>query len=201
MSFGFRALNDFGEVVVDETSPVYAISSVGTLSGATTSFNSPTFGPLFSYTIPPNDELIFFRLPSVGNMVYRAPSNLAGQNGWLSNLQNLQFFRARRVSAFSGTPSGFGMVIRDASGNITYRADQDTAAINEGIELPFTTQTFSSSFEWYCIPNAYGGLFEIRNGVLFFGGTGVYRITANTIRSVDDDFPNFPPFLVLTANG
>ena len=200
MSFGFQALNNFGEVVVDGTSPVFAISSVGTLSGQTTTFNSPTFGPLFSYTIPPNDELIFFRLPSQGNMVYRAPSNLAGQNGWLSNLQSLQFFRCRRVSAFSGSPSGYGMLIKDSSGNITYRADQDTAAINEGIELPFTSARFTSSFEWYCIPNAYGGLFDIRDDLFLFGGTGVYRITSTTIRSVDTDFPDFPPFLVLTAN-
>lgn len=198
MSYGFEFRNDFGEVVVDDKSPVFSITSTGTLVG-TFLATSGTFGDLYSFTILQNDELVFFRLPSSGDLIYRAPQNLVGPNGWVSTRQNLQFFRCKRVNA-TPAPFGFGMTVFDGSGGITFNAQQDTAAINEGIPLPFTTETFPSSSEWYAIPNAYQGIFSISGSTFNFRGTGVFRNTSTTIRSVDTDHPSFPPFLALTAN-
>jgi hypothetical protein len=199
MSYGFEAYNSAGEKVIDAEIPVFSVTTSGTLSGVFYT-NSATYGNLYRFTISPNDELIFFHLPNTGDLIYRAPQNLIGANGWLSTQQNLGFFRAKRVSAEAYSPSGYGMVVFDSSGVPTFRADQTTASIEAGILLDFTTTTHASSDTWYCIPNAYQGIFSVSGSTIRYRGTGVYRINGSTIRSVDTDHPDYPPFLVLTAN-
>lgn len=199
MNYGFAVYNDLGELVLSDQNPAFSISELNTYTG-TFFTNSPTFGPLYRFTFAPTDELLFFRLPSAGDLIYRSPTNLTGQNGWLSTEQNLQVFKCKRASAFLDSPSGYGMVVRDSGSNITFRADKNLAAINEGIELSFNTVSKPSTYQWYCITNPYAGIFSVSGSTLRYRGTGVYRDTSSTIRSVDTDHPDFPPFLVLTAN-
>jgi hypothetical protein len=202
MSFGFKAFNDVGEVVVDDVSPVFAITKVESITG-TLEFTGTPDGNLYKHTILPNDELFFFRLPNVGSIMGAAPQNFFGQNGWFSNFPTVETFRCRRVNAFTDTPSGYGMVIKDQSGNITFRADKNTVVIEEGLQLKFGKFPQASSRQWFCIPNAYAGIFSVSGSTFFFDGTQIKRMTSTTISQdgySDNKHEDFPPFLVLTAN-
>jgi hypothetical protein len=198
VSYGFEIKNAAGAVIANAERPVFALSSTQTLSGATSSLSG-----VFRYTIPPNDELIFFRIPAAGSFFGRGALNITGVHGWWSNMSSVQIRRARRVTDLGAAPTtGYGLVAKNEAGQVTFRADATTFVISDVITLPFdTSQHFACDKEWFCIPNAWSGIVSVSGSTISYRGTGVWRQSSTTIRSAENapSGVSLPPFIVLAA--
>lgn len=202
MSYGFEIKNSNGAVLADAERPVFALSSTQTLGGIFL-LNSSTFGAIYRFTIPPNDELIFFRIPTENKFFGRGPLNLTGVHGWWGNSPSVEIRRAKKVTDLGvSAPSGYGIIAKDSAGQITFRADASTYVISDALSVPFdTSTTIACDKEWFCIPNAWSGIVEVEGSTLYYRGTGVLRASLTQIRSVEGPSPSVtpPPFICLAA--
>lgn len=143
MSYGFQVLNSAGEVVIDDTSPVYHLGATATLSPTGTAGSYNTFD-ISSYVGGTN--LVFFNLP-VGALVSRLGSTL------FSGLSSLSIRQAVLASSLTPLTSGFGMQVFDASGNLTFQAADDLIPITAGYSLPTSSAGVGTQGEaWFSIP-------------------------------------------------
>ena len=199
MSYGFIVYNSSGEIVIDDKYPVFVVTQRQTLTG-TFYVNNSTYGTFYKYTQAPTNELLFWRLPSSNKVIYRGALNQAGVHGWFANQATIEVIRAKPASTLSAG-TGYGINIFNSSGQVTYRADQQTFIVRDAFTLTFDQADYSCSDEWFCIPNAHNGIYNVVGGTIYYRGTGVLRSSATTIRSFDGPAASVTPpsFIVLAA--
>lgn len=201
MTYGFKVYNSNSEVVLDETSPVYVVEKRETLAGASTGLTDGNGDPIYKWTLPTTNELMFFKLPAVVDAFFgRGARNLIGIHGWWSTLSSVDIIRLREVSS-KADGTGYGVNVFDSSGDLTYTANEETFVIGDILSLSFDQTAQPNTDEWFCIPNSWEGVVEVDGGTLHYRGTGVKWATTTTIKSMESGGPTIEPepFLVMTG--
>lgn len=189
MSYGFLAENDNGEVVIDDTLPIYALVNETSVSGTTSTDHS-----YYEYDPCAGSTPLFYELP-VGSFL------LVGEGGKIvSDQSSLNVREAQDISTQTSL-GGYGMEVYDASGNLVFSSGYDMVPIDDKYvgsqDFDAGTQTnITASGDWVHISSAK--LFEVvefRSGVpnvfrllaagLFRNSTTEYETTTGTIKSFD----------------
>jgi len=117
MTYGFKAENSSGEIVIDGEYPVEVLSVEQTITG--TLYSSG----VYEFPFPSSASIRFWKM-GVGDAITQYPSGFLG---------NKSSFVVRDSIPVSSSPiaTGYGMVIYDGSGNRVFQADQETASIGD----------------------------------------------------------------------
>jgi len=146
MAYGFSAENDNGEIVIDDSLPIYSLVDETTVSGTTSPDHS-----WYEYDACVGATPLFYKMPNPSVL-------LPGENGKiLSGESSLQ---VREAQDISGRPSlgGYGMEIFDASGNMVFSSSYDMVPIDDQYvaEVDYDNSTsvdITASGDWVHLPS------------------------------------------------
>ncbi len=117
MTYGFKATNSSGELVIDGEYPVEVLNVEKTITGTLYSDG------VYEFSFPTTNTIRFWKM-SVGDAVTQYPS------GFLCNKSSFTVKESIPVSQ-SQAPSGYGMVVYDANGNRVFQADREIVSIGD----------------------------------------------------------------------
>jgi hypothetical protein len=174
MSYGFLAENDNGEIVIDDSLPIYSLVNETTVSGTTSPDHS-----WYEYDACVGATPLFYKMPNPSIL-------LTGENGKiLSGESSLQVREAQNIS---GRPSlgGYGMEIFDASGNMVFSSSYDMVPIDDQYvaEIDFDNSTsvdITASGDWVHLPSTAFRAKYVASGStdVALYGAGLRRSSAN----------------------
>lgn len=182
MSYGFEARNGANELVIDNSYPVYELSSSTTITG--TLINNR-----ISFPLPPSGVLRFWQL-NVGDGISLATDEYIGTK-YTYNIRNVV-----RASSLP-TPGGYGMVIYDGAGQKVYASNGELLTIGDkySVELlsDASTPNINVSDSWVAIETF---VLNIVPNNAFFGVTlssGVKKVNSTQMEFYGVGFENAPP--------
>ena len=188
MTYGFEARNSSGELVIDGEYPVEVLNVEKTITGTLYSTG------IYEFSFPPTNTIRFWKM-SVGDVVTQYPS------GFLCNKSSFTVRESIPVSQ-SPAPSGYGMVVYDASGNRVFQADQETASIGDR----FTVQAnigsspqidANTSDEWIHLTDWNISVITVSTSFAIVLSGGVKRDTSSKYVHAGEEYatgPNGPNF-------
>lgn len=146
MAYGFSAKNDNGEIVIDDSLPIYSLVNETTVSGTTSLDHS-----WYEYDSCVGATPLFYKMPNPSVL-------LPGENGKiLSGQSSLQ---VREAQDISGRPSlgGYGMEVFNASGDMVFSSSYDMVPIDDRYvaEVDYDNNTsvdITSSGDWVHLPS------------------------------------------------
>lgn len=182
MSYGFEVTNAAGEVLVNSDDPAFQIVADETLTGT-------AFGSFYQYDYVDSTALVFANL-GVGDWIVKYLNYI------YSNLASLPVRKVKPSNLLTDPTSGYGMVIYDATGDITYCASNDLMDINNMFILPANASTVSCSDTWFAVASNRPDLNDpFMNGTPgYLLATGVKRESATTIVKHVEQVGSGPPY-------
>lgn len=202
MTYGLQIKNSNNEIVIDDEHPVFVFERQFSVSSSVFGTWNGTTNRKLNAAFPPNDKLYFFQLPVGGRLseIDRALNN--GTPYELeTNLTSVTFIECS-ITSVSASTGGYGMAVFNQSGNPVFVTNELMLPVRDVLTLNFTPTVFATAREWFCIPQSFSALFQNSTIGFFYAGTGVERVTSNTIRcplrSGDQESPAQTTFDVFT---
>lgn len=189
MAYGFSAENDNGEIVIDDSLPIYSLVNETTVSGTT----SPDHD-FYEYDACVGATPLFYKMPNPSVL-------LPSENGKiLSRESSLQ---VREAQDISGRPSlgGYGMEIFDASGNMVFSSSYDMVPIDDQYvaEVDYDNSTsvdITASGDWVYLPST-----TLRAKYIASGSTDVGLYAFGLRRSSSNLYEVSNPLIRIIATG
>lgn len=194
MAYGFIALNDDDEVVINDTNPTYSKVRTGTLSG-TTNWENLNAISTYGFQLTGNaalsaDELIIFSL-NVNSWICGIPTS---GYPFISNQSSLGYtvFKPRdRIAA----PSGYGMAVFNSSGDCMWDSTSIVSrVVNAGVvagssfsSSGYTSSTFTGGNGFYSLGGSLYVEFtssldaRMKGQVVQRTGATSFRVTQKTV--------------------
>lgn len=191
MTYGFEARNSSGEVVIDQSFPVYELSEEKTV----VAYESDSSGVIWRFSLPPAGTLRFWKM-EVGDGVSLAPTYFANTK---------QTFLVRDVvrASILTAPTGYGMAVYNPSGQLTYSSNGELMTIGDKyfVTPAFggTAQSVSTTDQWIAIETLVANL--IPEFFQFFGAaftSGCRRVTASSYEYFGGPYTLSPPVSIVT---
>lgn len=188
MSYGFEAINAAGEVVIDNSFPVYELGSPSTVTS-----NLPdSQGLNWSFPLQPAGVLRFWQL-NVGDAISIATNQFIG---------NKQTFTIRDVVRASSlpTPTGYGMAIYGSNGQRVYATNGELLTIGDKYTVELqpgnVRPPVNVSDSWVAIETLVLNLIPITGLTGAILSSGTKRISSAQMEFYGVGFVSAPPDIV-----
>lgn len=182
MSYGFEARNGDNEIVIDDSFPVYELSSSTTITG--TLVNNR-----ISFPLPSSGVLRFWEL-NVGDSISLATGGFIGSK-YTYNIRDVV------LASSTPTPSGYGMAIYDGAGQKVYASNGELLTIGDKYSVELLSNAskprINVSDSWVAIETF---VLNIIPNNASFGATlssGVRKATSTKMEFYGIGFTTAPP--------
>lgn len=186
MSYGFEARNAAGEIVIDDSFPVYELTAPSTITGT-------VIGNIVSFPLPPTGTLRFWKL-NVGDGISLAPDRFIGT-------KNTYTIRDVVRASSLPDPTGYGVVIYNASGEKVYATNGELLTIGEKYtvqsEPPFDLPLINVSDNWVAIETFVPNIIDLGTGTGVVLSSGVERFSSTQMRFFGRAFLSAPGIFFL----